>query len=254
MKPYFKHLNEYYDKVYVLSVKSAEERRNLFAKRFEGLEYSFFFGADKNNFRMDELENENIYSKKLTQKHHRYSKSMIPGEVACSWSHRMIYEDSLMNNYERILIFEDDAVPDFGMLSQIPEILNEFPATGELLMWGWNKNSDPGLFTFLKQQVYHLQHGLGFLKWHHKIIRNLYARNYSARLKKAGFHDFTFAYAINSNAAKKLIQMQTPIQYIADNLLAYASSTNVLEAYIAYPAVFLHDAQSDGTPRSSYIR
>ena len=52
----------------------------------------------------------------------------------------MIYEDMLKNNYERVMIFEDDAVPDPSALHNIPGILAELPADWELLMWGWDKN------------------------------------------------------------------------------------------------------------------
>ena len=63
-----KLLSDYYDKVYVVSVKAAETRRKLFDERFQGLNYSYFYGADKNNFTIDELVEKNIYSKELTKK------------------------------------------------------------------------------------------------------------------------------------------------------------------------------------------
>ena len=50
MSSVFTLLNEYYDKVYVLSVRPAEWRRKLFEERFNGLNYTFFFGADKSQF------------------------------------------------------------------------------------------------------------------------------------------------------------------------------------------------------------
>ncbi len=254
MQEYFRLLNSYYDKVYVLSVKAAEARRKLFEQRFAGLDYSFFFGADKNNFTIEELIKNNIYNEELTKQHHRYTKVMKPGEIACSWSHRMMYEDMLKNNYDRVLIFEDDAVPDPGMMKQVPAILSEIPADCELLMWGWDKNGESGVTSFLKKTGYSIQHGLGLLKWDHAIIKNLFAKPYSAHLKKAGFHDYTYAYAITQSGAKKLLQMQTPIQYIADNLLAHAITRNIVSGYIVYPAVMLHDNLADGTARDSYIR
>ena len=82
----------------------------------------------------------------------------------------------------------------------------------------------------------------------------MYARPFSKYLKKAGFHDYTYAYAINRNAAEKLMKMQTPIQYIADNLLAHAATKEIINAYIIYPPVFLHDNLPDGTHKDSYIR
>ena len=86
------------------------------------------------------------------------------------------------------------------------------------------------------------------------MIRNLYAKPFSQHLKKAGFHDYTYAYAINSSAAKKLLKMQTPVQYIADNLLAHAATNGIVKSYITWPPVFLHDSLPDGKHRDSYIR
>ena len=254
MSSVFTLLNEYYDKVYVLSVRPAEWRRKLFEERFNGLNYTFFFGADKNNFSIEELINRNIYNEELTKKHHRYGKAMRPGEIACSWSHRMMYEDMLKNNYSRVLIMEDDAVPDPKMIEQIQVILTEIPPDCEVLMWGWDKNGESNPLTALKKIGYNFQHAFGLLKWDHMIIKNLFAKPYSSHLKKAGFHDYTYSYAIVKTAAEKLIQMQTPVQYIADNLLAHAIAKKVVSGYIVYPPVMLHDNLPDGTARDSYIR
>jgi glycosyl transferase, family 25 len=254
MQEYFQYLNKYYDKIYVLSIESAAARRELFAQRFKGMDYSFFFGADKNKFTVEDAEAKNIFSEKLTRLHHRFSKTMKHGEIACSWSHKMIYEDMLAKNYQRILIFEDDAVPDEKLVTQIPFILKEIPDDCDLLMWGWDKNGSSHAGTAVKQIFYHLQHRFGKLKWDHSIIRHLYAKKFSQHLKKAGFHDYTYAYAINRSGAEKLIQMQTPIQYIADNLLAHAVTKEMVNGYITWPPVFLHDSLPDGTHRDSYIR
>ena len=254
MQEYFQLLNQYYDRIYVLSIESAAARRELFAQRFTGLNYSFFFGADKNKFTVEEAGAKNIFSEELARHHHRYSKTMMHGEIACSWSHKMMYEDMLANHYNRVLIFEDDAVPDEKMLRELPDILKEIPADCELLMWGWAKNGSAGAGSWFKQLFYHVKHATGKLKWNHTMIRNLYAKPFSQHLKKAGFHDYTYAYAINSSGAKKLLKMQTPIQYIADNLLAHAATNGIVKSYITWPPVFLHDSLPDGKHRDSYIR
>jgi GR25 family glycosyltransferase involved in LPS biosynthesis len=41
---------------------------------------------------------------------------MLPGEVACAWSHKMIYEELIAKKYNRVLIFEDDATVNAGNL------------------------------------------------------------------------------------------------------------------------------------------
>jgi hypothetical protein len=145
-------------------------------------------------------------------------------------------------------------MPDRKMVKKIPEILREIPGDCELLMWGWDKNGKSNLGSHIKKWVYHIQHSIGKLKWDHDIICNLYAKRYSGHLKKAGFHDYTYAYAINDSGAGKLLSMQTPIQYIADNLLAHAATKGIVKGYITWPQVFLHDSLPDGTHRDSYIR
>jgi glycosyl transferase, family 25 len=247
-------LNRYFDKIFVLSVEAATNRRELFTERFKGLNYSFFFGADKNKFIIPELIEKGIYSETLTRVHHRYDKDMKPGEIACAWSHRMIYEDIVMNNHQRVLIFEDDAVPNPCMIERIPEIIEEIPEDCELLLWGWSKNGENGIQKKLKQSWYHIQHSRGMLKWDHVMINNLYAKPFSKNLKKAGFHDYSYAYSVTREGAQKLLNMQTPIQYVADNLLAIGCTRQIVNGYITYPVVFHHDSLPDGTPRDSYIR
>jgi glycosyl transferase family 25 len=251
---YLRLLNQYYDHIYVISVADAENRRDMFRERFMGLDYTFFFGADKNNFSIEELTEKNIFDEELARKHHRYHKTMKPGEIACSWSHRMVYEDMIRKGYQRILVFEDDAVPDETRLKDIADILAEIPAGCELLWLGWNKNGETPAISILKKPWYHFQHRLRKLKWNHLMIRNIYAKPYSSHLKKAGYHDYTYAYAISRSGAEKLINMQTPIQFIADNLLAHAATKEILESYIVWPKLFLHDNLPDGTHRDSYIR
>ena len=254
MHPSFEALNHYYDKIYVLSVESAEKRREKFRQRFDGLNYEFFYGADKTLFTIKQAEKDHIYSETKTREHHRFSKPMKHGEIACSWSHRMIYEDMLSKNYRQVLVFEDDALPDLQSLELIPVILSELPADWELLMWGWDTNGKPPPGAFFKKAFYQLKHSLGRLKWNPRMIRNLYARPYSAHLRRAGFHDYTYSYAVNRSAAEKLVRMQTPIQYIADNLLAHAATNEVLKSFITWPQVFHHDIPAEGEGMRSYIR
>jgi len=254
MHEYFQHLNDYYDKTYVLSVESAILRREKFEQRFAGLNYSFFFGADKNKFSVGEIKTKGIYNEELAIHHHRYNKKMQPGEIACAWSHKMIYEDMIGKRYKRILIMEDDALPDSTVIKNIPAILKELPKNWELLWWGWYKNGETNMCTKIKEMTYHAQHSLGKLKWDHKIISNLHAKPFSKHLKKAGFHDYTYAYAVNRTGAEKLLSMQTPVQFIADNLLSHAGCKEIVNSFITYPVVFLHDSLPDGTHRDSYIR
>ena len=61
MKPWFEILNDEYDRIYVLSVESATARREKFAQRFLGLNYEFYYGADKSLFTIKQVEKDHVY-------------------------------------------------------------------------------------------------------------------------------------------------------------------------------------------------
>lgn len=254
MRKNFDVFNSYFDRIYVLSIEAAVQRREKFKKRFDGLEYEFFFGVDKKEVSLEALIASGVYSEALTRKNHRYNKAMMPGEVACAWGHKKIYEEAIEKRYNRILIFEDDATVNMANLNNAYAVLAELPEDWEMLMWGWGENEAHTLPAKIKQSIYHIQHELGLLKWNHRIIANLFARNFSKHLKHAGFHDFTYSYAITGPAAQKLIAMQSPIQYTADNLLAHACTNEILNGFVTWPKIFEHDVPGPETETASYIR
>lgn len=254
MQPGFSILNQYYDHIYVLTLERAKSRQEKIRHSLDGLNYEFWLGKDKANFNVEDLSANGIYNEAAARKIHRYNKPMNAGQIGCSWSHRCIYEDVLAKGYQRVLIFEDDALPNPPALEHTQQVLDELPADAGLLFWGYGDQYIPGSLSRLTQMVYHVQHSLGLLKWNHKMISNLYPRPYSAHLYTAGFHDFTYAYGITQQCAATLLELQTPIQYIADNLLAWACTNKWVNGYITKEKMFLHDELPDGTPRDSFIR
>lgn len=254
MQPGFDILNQYYDHIYVLTLERAKDRQQKIKESLKGLNFDFWIGKDKAHFDVELLKQQGIYDEPGTRKIHRYNKPMNAGQIGCSWSHRCIYEDMIANGYQRALIFEDDALPNPEALLQTQQILDELPGDADLLFWGYGDQYPPGSFSRIKQITYHLQHTLGLLKWNHKMIAHLYPKPFSEQLFTAGFHDFTYAYAVTRAGAEKLLQLQTPIKYIADNLLAWACTNGWVKGYITRNKVFLHDELPDGTPRDSFIR
>ena len=124
------------------------------------------------------------------------------------------------------------------------------PAGWELLYLDYakNENAKP-----LKRSLYHLQKIFGGLKWDHKVISNLYPKKISNYVSIAGFHDYTDAYAITTEGAKKLLEMQTPVSYIADNLLAIASTSKKVNAFISHPKLFHQLSQGHSSSFDSLL-
>ncbi len=249
----FSLLNTYFSKVYVITLQRAAERHHRLREHLNGLNYTLLYGADNRAFSLHELAAQGIYSPQQASRRHRYGKEMSPGQVGCSWSHRMVYEEVVQQGYDKVLVLEDDVLPHPPGFAALAAALAELPPDWQLLYFDYLKNTRPPALGWLKQGVYHLQKLAGRLPWSHATIRHLYARPHNTHLRRAGFHEFTSAYAITQTAARQLLALQTPIQFIADNLLAHAATNQLLNAFIMEPKLFVQESQVPGSEVISYV-
>jgi len=250
--PYYGQLNKYFDRIYVMTIKRAKERHEKLQHVLKGLDFHFLFGADNKEFVVDDLIKQGVYDPVKAKQVHRYHKLFNNGMLGCTITHKMVYEDVLKHGYKKVLIFEDDILPVEEGLKLFTTIMQELPNDWEMLYFDYNKNVEPPAGGFLKQQFYHVQKFFGGLNLTHKTISNLYARPYSKHLRIAGYHDFGSAYALTLGAAKKLVDLQTPIAYWSDHLLAYACSNKILKAYITVPKLFIQESQTNKAIVGSY--
>lgn len=242
-QPYYAALNDYFDAIYVITIERAVERREKLIPLLEGLNYQFFYGMDKQMLQADDGTLAKQYCEKRAQSFHRYNKPMIVGHVACSLSHRMVYEDMIKRNIQRALIFEDDVIPQSDKLHFIPSILDELPSNWDTVYFGYNKNGVSSISTAIKQYFYHALHALGMLKWNHTMVKNLFAKPFSAHLRKAGYHDLLHAYGMSLKGAKVMVELQTPVAFNADPAVAWAVSNGMLNAFITEPQIFMQEVQ-----------
>ncbi len=247
------NINNYFDKIYVLTIARATERHERLKEDLKGLNYQLFFGVDKSNLNIEELEKKNVYNSTKATQNHRYSKPMKLGEIACSIGHKMIYEDILRNNFNKILILEDDVVINKKGIQFFSEMLVEAGSNWDLLYFDYLKNDEKKWFYSIKQFFYHIQKQIGLIKWSHKTISNLFAKSFSKHLKKAGYHDFASAYAINNKTAALMVKLQTPISYPADHVLPYAITNELITAYITIPKIFEQTSQYNKATIGSYV-
>jgi glycosyl transferase family 25 len=119
-------MNEYFDKIYVLSLKRNVDRRILIKERLDkvGIDFEFFDACDGQvlNHLWKKLDNSNF----TTQNY-----------VACSISHLSIYNDALSRGFKRVLILEDDV----RLHKDIQNLFNiwkdQIPQDYDLLYLGW---------------------------------------------------------------------------------------------------------------------
>lgn len=232
------NINSFFDHIYVITLERDIQRQEHIIKSLEGLTFSFFYGIDKKALVLDELIEEGIYNEDRAIENHRYDKPMNTGQIGCSWSHRLVYEDMVQNNYRRVIVIEDDAIPNKEGMELLEERITKLPAGWELMYLDCDTNLKRNIGTFFTQLFMHIRHIFGKLKYTHTMINNTYARKHSDNILRAGRHGCSNAYAITQSAAKKLIQLQTPIVFPSNELLAHATTNNVIQAFVFQPNVF----------------
>ncbi|MBL0130913.1 MAG: glycosyltransferase family 25 protein [Chitinophagaceae bacterium] len=248
-----KHLHQYFDKVFVLTVPRFKERQQKVQERLAGILFEFFYGVDKNDLDAEFIARNYKYDKKNSLAIRQVFKELNTGEIACALSHRTIYQAMVDNGWKRVLIFEDDVVPDFVNLPQLFQILKELPDNWELFYLGYLKNEKRTPGRQLKQFWYTLMGQSGLSRMPLQMIKNRLPRKFSSLLLKAGFHDCTHAYAVSLEGAKKLLQAQTPVTYRADNLLSALVLQQKLHAFISKDFLFNQEIFMDQSDKS-YVR
>ncbi|MFZ1263315.1 MAG: glycosyltransferase family 25 protein [Chitinophagaceae bacterium] len=248
-----KRLHQYFDKVFVLTVPRFKERQQKVQERLAGILFEFFYGVDKNDLDAEFIARNYKYDKKNSLAIRQVFKELNTGEIACALSHRTIYQAMVDNGWKRVLIFEDDVVPDFVNLPQLFQILKELPDNWELFYLGYLKNEKRTPSRQLKQFWYTLMGQSGLSRMPLQMIKNRLPRKFSSLLLKAGFHDCTHAYAVSLEGAKKLLQAQTPVTYRADNLLSALVLQQKLHAFISKDFLFNQEIFMDQSDKS-YVR
>ena len=231
-------INQYFNKIFVVSVPRFTHRHQQVQQHLQGLPFNFFWGADKLALNYDEVKLKGTYHEERAIQLQRQGKALNLGEIACSLSHRMVYEQMIEHNWQKVLILEDDVLPVYDKLHLLPQVINELPNNWELVYFGYLKHEKVTAGLKAKQFFYKIISRFGLMKWSYTMVSNLLPKPFSKHLKKAGFHDCTHAYAVTLQAAKKLVAAQTPVVYRADDLLSSTIIKGELNAFITEPKFF----------------
>jgi len=238
MSTIFKSLHDFHDQRYVLTTEKNLDRQENLKKELKGWNLELFFGVDKTTTSKDQFEKDGVYDEQKAIETDRSKKPMTLGHICCSLGHRLIYEKFLESNHERVLIFEDDVTVFSEAECVIEEFVDAIPEDAEMIYWGWEGEAKRPPWASVKQGLYHLQHSLGVLSYNHKMIDNLYPREFNDHFSLAGKHFCAHAYTLTRAGAQKLVDWQTPIILNADNAIMYAILNGDLKAYISHTQFF----------------
>lgn len=231
-------LQGFFDKIFIVTVPRFTDRHKKVSEQLQGLSFDFFWGADKLQISPEKVKQDGTYDEVRAKKLQRQGKELNTGEIACALSHRMVYQEMIKHGWKKILILEDDVLALTESMNVLPLALQELPVEWELVYLGYLKHENVTAGLKLKQFFYKILSAVGLMKWNYTMVTNLLPKPFSKHLKKAGFHDCTHAYAVTLSAAEKLLKVQTPVVYRADDLLSATILKGDLNAFITVPKFF----------------
>lgn len=240
---FFRQLNDYFDKVYVVTVPRLKERQDQTTKLLMGLDFEFVQGVDKEQLSNTEIEE--FYDNNAHLSLSRFDKPLRRGEIACALSHLQVYRQAISNGFDRILVLEDDIDIIAESLNQIKAFLNGLPNDWELAYLGcYLKNVSPGNTAWIKQSFYILMSILGIHKWSIRRILNIYPKPINDHVLESGNHEGAYAYAVTLAGCKKLLAFNQPIKLSADNLFSHLITNRFLKGYLAKDVFFGHKSSN----------
>jgi glycosyl transferase family 25 len=236
-------LNGWVDRAFVITLERARERQARLAEHLRGLRYELHLGSDKRVLDFEALERDGVVDQRRAREVSRLGRPMTPGEIGISLSHRRLWEEIVRNGWSRTLIFEDDAAPRRADLPLLPAALGQLPSDWDLVYLGWRNFEEVTAYHKVKQATYLALGALRLIKWTPSQVARLHPRPFSPNLKVAGLHHFFHAYALSQAGARKLLEAQTPVAHVADQLPVWLILRGQLNAFVTEPKFFDQDDQ-----------
>lgn len=224
----------YFDKIYVISDKKNIERRRYIDNLLTNFNIGFeFFDAVMGESLSDD-EIQKVYDEEKAKNHKTIKRSLTRPEIGCALSHIHIYEEIISESMNNTLILEDDIKLVESNISKIYEAIEELPTDWDLLYLGTLNHYDHAPLKYkLKLLFYYPLKNL-VKKMDYKIqhLWNLYPRDFSESLNKAGYHQGTHAYAISKKGAEKFLSYHHKIVTPMDYMLSVMTVENKFNAFI----------------------
>ncbi len=243
----FEFINNYFDKIYVISLKGSTSRHESIKHHLNELNYEIFWGTDKRDLPQTITQDTSFYDDTAHRQIKRTKRSMILAECACADSHRRIYKDVIDNDYNRVLIFEDDAIPVLSTIGNVERALNTLPENWDLILFDYYDHYLPSAGNNTKRWIYSILHHLKIGGWDQIppaliALRNM--REYNQYFWRPGKLSGAHAYAVSNNGAKHYLNYQTPIKLQADRIFYFYHAIQALNDFALKIPIFARGEES----------
>ena len=121
--------NKNIDKIYVINLEKNKDRLKKFMKCAKK--------ANVNVKRFDAVNGKELSKNDpYVIKYFGKNSNLNPGQIGCALSHIKIWEDAIKNNYNNIIVFEDDAIIPKDFWYRFNKAYYELPKNWEMLLLG----------------------------------------------------------------------------------------------------------------------
>ena len=206
--------------IYVITIERNLDRQvrmtNLLGKH--NLQFSFIEGVDGEQ--LDKEKSKQVFDAYKSRA--RLGYDVTKNEIACTLSHikalKIFLEDE---KQDYALFLEDDiSISNFESLEAAVKLMPK-PNEWDLLYLGYQQmNIKMPLKIYLKWLLaYPILNALKLKRYDLQKIKRIFGRPYNNYWFRAGSHNGAYAYLVNKNAAKKIIEYNTPLFVQADVVL-----------------------------------
>jgi len=162
------------------------------------------------------------------------------GQLGCAMSNLLVQKEILHRKLSNALILEDDALLIDSNLEYFVDSIKELPKSWELFYLGYR---DSKYFANrITRALLRIHYKLSPVVIQNKAsnVKGKYflAENFSKHLYKPGIYMGTHAYALSYNGAKKIVDLDSPLQYGFDTTLMHACYHNLVEGYALKEKLF----------------
>jgi glycosyl transferase family 25 len=230
-------LNDFFDRVFVISIKRNYDRIELFKKLHPQLHFEIFDGIDGKEL-FPELEFVSQFPKDFFEIHnlqYERCKNWNKGQLGCAMSNLFIQKKIIADCIPKALILEDDALIIDENITCFQSSLKELPLDWELFYLGYNDFSRVMEYNWFIQQSIKIKYLLKAVKIEGKSSRTFSKRFFSKSFTKSlnipGILGGTHAYAITIVGAKKIVKLDSPLKYGFDTTLMHANYHKIIRSF-----------------------
>jgi len=211
----------------------------------KGIEIEVFNGVDGRDF-FPEAESINKFPREFFEEHGlSYERTSIwnKSQLGCAMSNLNVQKKIIESDLKNALILEDDAFIIPQQLNNFEKAITELPDNWELFYLGYNNVSHWADNSFTRAMLrikYKLKPVLiGNDKSSNTPDKMFLPKSFSKSLYTPGVYYGTHAYALSQAGAKKIVELDTPLNYGYDIALIHACYNKIVRGFALKKTLFI---------------